>query len=117
MRLTLVLVLGALLVGASLWRGPADALSAQTAGAAKVPAGIGHTGNAFRFNKVREGVYHAVGTGALAVVGNSSVIVNDDDVVIVDDHVSPAAAYVLLQEVQELTNDLVRYVSNTHFNY
>ena len=43
------------------------------------PAGTEHTGKAFRFNKVREGVYHAVGTGNLAVVGNSSFIVNDDD--------------------------------------
>jgi hypothetical protein len=54
------------------------------------PAGTLHNGNAFRFNKVAEGVYHAVGTGALTVVGNSSVIVNDDDVIVVDDHVSPA---------------------------
>ena len=44
------------------------------------PAGTAHNGNAFRFNKVAEGVYHAIGTGALTVVGNSSVIVNDDDV-------------------------------------
>ena len=29
------------------------------------PAGTNHNGNAFRFNKVREGVYHAVGTGSL----------------------------------------------------
>jgi len=56
------------------------------------PAGTSHQGKAYRFNKVADGVYHAVGTGALAVVGNSSVIVNDDDVIVVDDHVSPAAA-------------------------
>ena len=62
------------------------------------PAGTTHNGNAFRFNKVTEGVYHAIGTGSLAVVGNSSVIVNDNDVMIVDDHVSPAAAWVLLEE-------------------
>ena len=42
------------------------------------PAGTLHTGKAFRFNKVKEGVYHAVGTGALTVVGNSSIIVNDN---------------------------------------
>ena len=51
----------------------------------------------------QEGVYHAIGTGSLAVVGNSSVIVNDNDVIIVDDHVSPAAAWVLLEEVKTLT--------------
>ena len=65
----------------------------------KPPAGTAHTGKAFRFNKVKEGVYHAVGTGALAVVGNSSFIVNDNDVIVVDDHVSPAAAWVLLEEI------------------
>ena len=77
------------------------------------PAGTAHNGNAFRFNKVTEGVYHAIGTGSLAVVGNSSVIVNDNDVIIVDDHVSPAAAWVLLEEVKTLTKKPVTTVINT----
>src|ERR1700704_2489382 len=81
------------------------------------PAGTGHTGKAFRFNKVADGVYHAVGTGALSVVGNSSVIVNDNDVIVVDDHVSPAAASVLLDELKDITNKPVRTVINTHFHY
>ena len=81
------------------------------------PAGTSHTGNAFKFNKVAEGVYHAIGTGSLAVVGNSSVIVNDSDVIIVDDHVSPAAAWVLLDEVKSLTNKPVTTVINTHFHF
>ena len=81
------------------------------------PAGTAHNGAAFRFNKVADGVYHAIGTGTLTVVGNSSVIVNDDDVVIVDDHVSPAAAWVLLDEIKTLTNKPVRTVINTHFHY
>jgi glyoxylase-like metal-dependent hydrolase (beta-lactamase superfamily II) len=81
------------------------------------PAGTAHNGNAFRFNKVAEGVYHALGTGSLTVVGNSSVIVNDRDVVIVDDHVSPAAAWVLLDEIKTLTNKPIRTVVNTHFHY
>jgi cyclase len=81
------------------------------------PAGTNHNGNAFRFNKVAEGVYHAVGTGSLAVVGNSSVIVNDNDVIIVDDHVSPAAAWVLLEEVKTLTKKPVMTVINTHFHF
>jgi glyoxylase-like metal-dependent hydrolase (beta-lactamase superfamily II) len=82
-----------------------------------IPAGTAHNGAAFRFNKVAEGVYHAIGTGALTVVGNSSVIVNDDDVIIVDDHVSPAAAWVLVDEIKALTNKPVRTVINTHFHY
>jgi cyclase len=38
-------------------------------------------------------------------------------VVIVDDHVSPAAAWVLLDEVKRLTPKPVRYVINTHFHF
>src|SRR5215510_5778347 len=83
----------------------------------QAPAGTAHNGKAFKFNKVTEGVYHAVGTGSLAVVGNSSVIVNDNDVIVVDDHVSPAAAWVLVDEIKELTNKPVRTVINTHFHY
>src|SRR5205814_3726416 len=80
-------------------------------------AGTSHQGKAFRFNKVADGVYHAVGTGALAVVGNSSIIVNDDDAIVLDDHVSPAAAWVLLDELKDITNKPVRTVVNTHFHY
>jgi len=81
------------------------------------PAGTSHTGKAFRFNKVNDGIYHAVGTGSLAVVGNSSFIVNDNDVIVVDDHVSPAAAWVLLEEIKEVTNKPVTTVINTHFHF
>ena len=81
------------------------------------PAGTGHNGKAYRFNKVREGIYHVIGTGALTVVGNSSVIVNDNDVILVDDHVSPAAAWVLVDELKDITTKPVRYVINTHFHY
>jgi glyoxylase-like metal-dependent hydrolase (beta-lactamase superfamily II) len=111
-RLALVLGIGALLIGTALWQGHTGALAQS-----RTPAGTSHRGDVFRFNQVREGVYHAVGTGALAVVGNSSIIVNDDDVVIVDDHVSPAAAWVLLEEIKKLTPKPVRYVINTHFHY
>ena len=80
-------------------------------------AGTSHQGKAYRFNKVADGVYHAVGTGTLAVVGNSSIIVNDDDVIVVDDHVSPAAAWVLLEELKDITSKPVRTVINTHFHF
>src|SRR5262247_1259835 len=93
------------------------ALIGVVAAQSRRPAGTTHNGNAFRFNKVREGIYHAVGTGSLAVVGNSSFIVNDDDVVVVDDHVSPAAAWVLLEEIKEITNKPVTTVINTHFHF
>jgi glyoxylase-like metal-dependent hydrolase (beta-lactamase superfamily II) len=81
------------------------------------PAGTSHAGKAFRFNKVKDGIYHAVGTGSLASVGNSSFIVNDNDVIVVDDHVSPAAAWVLLEEIKDVTNKPVTTVINTHFHF
>jgi glyoxylase-like metal-dependent hydrolase (beta-lactamase superfamily II) len=88
-----------------------------TAQSRQGPAGTAHNGKAFKFNKVRDGVYHAVGTGTLAVVGNSSFIVNDDDVIVIDDHVSPAAAWVLLEEIKDVTNRPVTTVINTHFHF
>jgi glyoxylase-like metal-dependent hydrolase (beta-lactamase superfamily II) len=81
------------------------------------PAGAEHPGKAFRFNKVRDGIYHVVGTGNLAVVGNSSFIVNDNDVIVIDDHVSPAAAWVLLDEIKAITDKPVTTVINTHFHF
>jgi cyclase len=90
---------------------------AAIAAQSRQPAGTAHNGKAFRFNKVKDGVYHAVGTGSLAVVGNSSFIVNDNDVIVVDDHVSPAAAWVLLEEIKEVTNKPVTTVINTHFHF
>ena len=42
---------------------------------------------------------------------------NDDDVIVVDDHVSPAAAWVLLEEIKTITNKPVTTVINTHFHF
>jgi cyclase len=103
-RLAVLAVIGVVFVAA---------IAAQS----RQPAGTAHNGKAFRFNKVKEGIYHAVGTGSLAVVGNSSFIVNDNDVIVVDDHVSPAAAWVLLEEIKEVTNKPVTTVINTHFHF
>jgi cyclase len=103
-RSALLVVIGAMFV---------VAVAAQS----RQPAGTAHNGKAFKFNKVKEGIYHAVGTGSLAVVGNSSFIVNDNDVIVVDDHVSPAAAWVLLEEIKEVTNKPVTTVINTHFHF
>ena len=50
------------------------------------PAGAEFKGEAFRFNKIQDGIYHAVGTGAISVGCNASIIVNDEDVLIVDSH-------------------------------
>jgi len=112
-RVALIFVTGLLLVIAGLVDRRADSVAAQ----GQRPAGTTFSGKAFRFNKVKEGVYHAVGTGALTVVGNSTIIVNDRDAIIVDDHVSPAAAWVLLDEVKAITDKPVTTVINTHFHF
>ena len=111
-RIALILFTLLLLVVALVNRRE-ELLSAQ----GQRPAGTTFTGKAFRFNKVKEGIYHAIGTGALTVVGNSTVIVNERDVTLVDDHVSPAAAWVLLEEIKSFTDKPVTTVINTHFHF
>src|SRR5262245_8392326 len=115
MRIVLALVTSLILIAVTM--APLPSVGRVAAQARQAPAGTSHTGKAFRFNKVKDGIYHAVGTGNLAVVGNSAVIVNDRDVVVVDDHVSPAAAWVLLEELKEITDKPVRAVINTHFHF
>ena len=82
-----------------------------------IPAGTLHNGPAFQFNQITDGVYHIVGTGSLTVGSNSVAIVNDEDVMLVDSHITPAAAFVLLEELQNVTDKPVRYVVNTHFHF
>ena len=112
-RAALVIATALLLVVAATIGRQAEPVAAQ----GQRPAGTEFTGKAFRFNQVKEGVYHAIGTGALTVVGNSTVIVNDRDAILVDDHVSPAAAWVLLEEIKTLTDKPVTTVINTHFHF
>jgi cyclase len=81
------------------------------------PPGSAHEGRAFTFHEIKDGIYHAVGTGNLAVGCNGAVIVNEDDVLIVDSHISPAAAWALLDEIKTITDKPVRYVVDTHFHF
>ncbi len=81
------------------------------------PPGAEFSGAAFRFTEVKAGIYHAVGTGALSVGCNASIIVNDEDVLIVDSHSTPAAAWALAEQVKTLTDKPIRYVINTHFHW
>jgi cyclase len=112
-RIALIATICLLFAAAAIFGPTSDNVAAQ----ARRPAGTTFTGKAFRFNKVKEGIYHAIGTGALAVVGNSTLIVNDTDAIIVDDHVSPAAAWVLLEEIKAITSKPVTTVINTHFHF
>jgi glyoxylase-like metal-dependent hydrolase (beta-lactamase superfamily II) len=81
------------------------------------PPGTTYTGNAFTFNKVQDGVYHAVGTGALVVGCNASIVVNADDVLVVDTHMTPGGAWALREELRSITTRPVRYVVNSHWHF
>ena len=81
------------------------------------PPGSDFTGPAFTINRIQEGIYHAVGTGALSVGCNASIIVNENDVLIVDSNSSPAAAFALTEEIKAITAKPVRYVVNTHWHW
>lgn len=119
-RSVLAAVIGLLFVTVVVVDRNADGLAAQgpsaTFGTGPRPAGTLINGKAFRFNKVKEGIYHAIGTGAMAVVGNSTILVNDRDAIVIDDHVSPAAAWTLVEELKAITNKPVTTVINTHFH-
>ncbi|MFQ5704558.1 MAG: MBL fold metallo-hydrolase [Gemmatimonadales bacterium] len=81
------------------------------------PPGAEYEGRAFTFNKIREGIYHAVGTGSLVVGANSVVIVNEKDVLLVDSHMTPAAEWAMMRELDSITDKPIRYVVNTHFHF
>ena len=81
------------------------------------PPGSEYAGSAFDFEEVVPGVFHARGTGSLAVGSHGAVIVNEDDVLLVESHISPAAAHAVVSEIEALTDKPVRYVVNTHYHF
>lgn len=83
----------------------------------RAPAGTLHEGEAFSFERITDDVYHVRGTGTMSVGSNSVVIINDDDVLLVDSHITPAAAWVLREELRSITTKPVKYVVNTHFHF
>lgn len=93
------------------------AVLAVALAAAPVQPPAGPARPAFEFRRVRDDVYQAIGTGAMAVGANAAVIINADEVLLVDSHTSPAAARALLRELKRLTPKPVRFVVNTHFHY
>src|SRR5688500_8325954 len=85
--------------------------------AGRPAAGTQHRAAAYRFTRVAPDIYHVVGTGTMSIGSNSVVIVNENDVMLVDSHITPAAAWVLLEELKAVTTKPVRYVVNTHFHF
>ena len=95
----------------------ADQPSSAPADDAAPPPGSDFEGPAFEFEEVVPGVYHARGTGSLAVGSHGAVIVNEEDVLLVESHISPAAAQAVVDEIEALTDRPVRYVVNTHYHF
>jgi glyoxylase-like metal-dependent hydrolase (beta-lactamase superfamily II) len=93
----------------------APGLAQQTV--SEVPAGILRDGPAFTFDQISDGIYHARGTGEVSVGSNGVVIINENDVILVDSHISPAAAWVMMEDLKSITDKPVRYVINTHFHF
>lgn len=81
------------------------------------PPGLNFTGPAFTFNKIADGVYHAVGTGALTVMCNASIIVTDTEAIVVDTHTTPAGAWALREELRAVTPKPVKFVVNSHWHF
>jgi len=84
------------LVGISCWEPQAQPATEPPAPSAAAPPGAVYEGEAFTFQEIQPGIYHAVGTGNLSVGCNGSIFVNEDDVLIVDSHITPAAAWATL---------------------
>ena len=81
------------------------------------PPGTTYKGQAFTFNKIAEGVYHAVGTGSLVVMSNATIIEGDTDVLVVDSQVAPSGAWALREELKAITAKPIRWVVNSHFHF
>lgn len=81
------------------------------------PPGATYKGQAFTFNKIADGVYHAVGTGNLVVMSNATIVEGDTDVLVVDSHVSPGGAWALREELKAITPKPIRYVVNSHYHF
>jgi glyoxylase-like metal-dependent hydrolase (beta-lactamase superfamily II) len=91
-------------------------VGAQTPAAPR-PPGASYAGQAFTFNKIADGVYHAVGTGNLVVMSNAAIIEGDNDVLVVDSHVTPGGAWALREELKAITPKPIRWVVNSHFHF
>ena len=66
-------------------------------------------GNAYKFEKIADGVYYATVTRP-GLGSNNVVVVNDTDVLVVDAGTSPAAARAFVEDIKKLTDKPIRYV-------
>ena len=113
LRLSLLAVLVALGASAIVAARPAEFQNASS----DRPPGTVYKGQAFTFNKIQDGIYHAVGTGNLVVMSNAAIIEGDRDVLVVDSHVTPGGAWALREELKAITPKPIRFVVNSHFHF
>ncbi len=111
-KFSLALVIVSVLLQAGCTESPEKAPSSRLK-----PPGMEYTGTAFTFEKIREDLYHARGTGSLAVGSNSTIIINENSVMVVDSHISPAAIWALREELKTVTPKPILHVINTHFHF
>jgi cyclase len=116
LRLALLAALVCLGAGSMLVVGGTTAPEAQSARSER-PPGTVYQGQAFTFNKIQDGIYHAVGTGNLVVMSNAAIIEGDHDVLVVDSHVTPGGAWALREELKAVTSKPIRFVVNSHFHF
>jgi cyclase len=81
------------------------------------PPGTTYKGQAFTFNKIQDGIYHAVGTGSLVVMSNAAIVETDREVLVVDSHVTPGGAWALREELKAITPKPIRFVVNSHYHF
>ena len=105
-----LIVLGA----AAISLAPQSPITAQSM---PKPPGSTYMGQAWTFNKITDGVYHAIGTGSLVVFSNATIIEGDRDVLVVDSHVSPGGAWALREELKAITPKPIRWVVNSHYHF
>lgn len=115
-RRSIVLLLVLFLGAGALAFGPNAPAAADQSASAR-PPGTNYKSPAFTFNKIQEGVYHAVGTGSLVVMSNAAIIEGDRDVLVVDSHVSPGGAWALREELKAITPKPIRWVVNSHYHF
>ena len=116
-RRSIVLLVVLFLGAGVLAFGPNAPAMDQGAPTSARPTGTNYKGPAFTFNKISEGVYHAVGTGSLVVMSNATIIEGDRDVLVVDSHVSPGGAWALREELKAITPKPIRWVVNSHYHF
>jgi cyclase len=114
--LVLLLIVCVGVCGLAFGRG-ASVTAEQGPPAAARPPGANYKAPAFTFNKIQEGIYHAVGTGSLVVMSNATIIEGDTDALVVDSHVTPGGAWALQEELKAITPKPIRWVVNTHFHF